>query len=319
MAIDLTSYMLGKKSSGGGADLNDYFISTVNNDNDVSGFALKSIKKIPDITLSNNVTNINRMFYNISTMPNITTAPKIISSSSLTSLQDGYYGGLNFEEIDLSGLNSTNITNCTSTFNGCKSLKSIDLTPLNNAPITSIWQMFYGCQNLKSIDMSSLNLANLSGNSARQLCQNCYLLETFIFPLNMPNVDRAVRETFLNCYSLKTIVILNPNVVYTYNSVMQNNYHFTGTYDATYNPDSLQDGYIYVPDLLVNDYKTATGWSDFATQIKGLSELPSNNQSNNNGGISDSGETTDGGEVGGEENNEGGNEPDPNNNEEQNE
>ena len=34
------------------------------------------------------------------------------------------------------------------------------------------------------------------------------------------------------------------------------------------------EGYIYVPDNLVNLYKTATNWSTYANQIKPLSELP---------------------------------------------
>lgn len=33
-------------------------------------------------------------------------------------------------------------------------------------------------------------------------------------------------------------------------------------------------GYIYVPDDLVDDYKAAEGWSTYADQIKGISELP---------------------------------------------
>ena len=32
-------------------------------------------------------------------------------------------------------------------------------------------------------------------------------------------------------------------------------------------------GYIYVPDSLINDYKSATNWSTYAAQIKGQSEL----------------------------------------------
>lgn len=33
-------------------------------------------------------------------------------------------------------------------------------------------------------------------------------------------------------------------------------------------------GYIYVPDALVNQAKTATNWSTFASQIKGMSDCP---------------------------------------------
>lgn len=35
------------------------------------------------------------------------------------------------------------------------------------------------------------------------------------------------------------------------------------------------EGYIYVPDNLVNSYKTATNWSTYTDQIKSLNELPS--------------------------------------------
>jgi hypothetical protein len=31
---------------------------------------------------------------------------------------------------------------------------------------------------------------------------------------------------------------------------------------------------IYVPDALVNSYKSASNWSTYADRIKGLSELP---------------------------------------------
>lgn len=33
-------------------------------------------------------------------------------------------------------------------------------------------------------------------------------------------------------------------------------------------------GYIYVPDDLVEQYKVATNWATYATQIKGMSEIP---------------------------------------------
>ncbi len=50
-------------------------------------------------------------------------------------------------------------------------------------------------------------------------------------------------------------------------------YYLYGRVNATFNPNGEQ-GYIYVPDELVDAYKTATNWSVFANAIKGLSELP---------------------------------------------
>jgi hypothetical protein len=39
-------------------------------------------------------------------------------------------------------------------------------------------------------------------------------------------------------------------------------------------PIASGTGYIYVPDDLVDRYKQATNWSTYASQIKGISELP---------------------------------------------
>ena len=52
-----------------------------------------------------------------------------------------------------------------------------------------------------------------------------------------------------------------------------NCYHFTGTTDATYNPQGLKDGRIYVPDDKVDALKTATNWSVYADIIVPLSTL----------------------------------------------
>ena len=52
-----------------------------------------------------------------------------------------------------------------------------------------------------------------------------------------------------------------------------NCYHFTGTVNATYNPDGLKDGRIYVPDDKVEALKSATNWSVYADIIVPLSTL----------------------------------------------
>lgn len=52
-----------------------------------------------------------------------------------------------------------------------------------------------------------------------------------------------------------------------------NCYHFKGTVDATYNPTGAKDGRIYVPDSMVNKFKTATNWSTYADVIVPLSTL----------------------------------------------
>ena len=68
-------------------------------------------------------------------------------------------------------------------------------------------------------------------------------------------------EAFSNTTNLTTLIIRNPSVVVT---LSDNPFLYSEVRDT---------GFIYVPDDLVESYKTASGWSNEADRIKGLSEL----------------------------------------------
>lgn len=70
-------------------------------------------------------------------------------------------------------------------------------------------------------------------------------------------------NAFYNCSSLEALIIRGTNVM-TNSS--------TGTFTGS--AIAKGTGYIYVPDALVDSYKTATNWSVYADQIKPLSEAP---------------------------------------------
>ena len=77
-----------------------------------------------------------------------------------------------------------------------------------------------------------------------------------------------------NCKSLTKLIIRNMNTIPAlYSNAFSNCYHFTGTTNATYNPQGLKDGRIYVPDDKVDALKTATNWSKYADIIVPLSTL----------------------------------------------
>ena len=76
------------------------------------------------------------------------------------------------------------------------------------------------------------------------------------------------------CYSLTKLIIRNmSNIPPLSSNAFDGCYHFTGTTDATYNPQGLKDGRIYVPDDKVDALKTATNWSVYADIIVPLSTL----------------------------------------------
>lgn len=89
-------------------------------------------------------------------------------------------------------------------------------------------------------------------------CFMCSNLER----IELDNIERFYSGVFYGNYALKSVVIRTSTVAtLVARDVFSNSTIASGT------------GYIYVPDDLVNSYKTATNWSEFASQIKGVSEL----------------------------------------------
>lgn len=86
--------------------------------------------------------------------------------------------------------------------------------------------------------------------------QNCRGLKEAYFD----SVTSIGKSAFYLCQGLEKLVIRTPSVCKLANA-MENN------------KISSKTGYVYVPDNLVDSYKSATNWSAVASQIKPLSEL----------------------------------------------
>ena len=137
------------------------------------------------------------------------------------------------------------------TFAECKGLTKIvidnEVTSTNDNWSLGFNSAFLYCSNVKTIDINRM----------------AYSIGT---------------STFYGCESLTRLIIRNTNLndkneVLIFNdSAFKYCRHFTGSQDATTNPDGLRDAKIYVPDDVVEGFKTADGWSDFADLIYPLSE-----------------------------------------------
>ena len=107
--------------------------------------------------------------------------------------------------------------------------------------------MFYGCSLLPKIDITSMDKIISSHHSV---------------------------YTFADCHRLTKLIIRTMTTIPALEpSIFNGCYHFLGTKDATYNPQGLKDGRIYVPDDKVEELKAATNWSAFADIIVPLSTL----------------------------------------------
>ena len=129
-------------------------------------------------------------------------------------------------------------------FSGCKSLTSIP--QLNTIEVKDMSSMFENCYKLTTIDITHMNITSISNSAS--FARNCYSLTKLIIR-NMDTIPALYSNAFSNCY------------------------HFTGTTNATYNPQGLKDGRIYVPDNMVDALKTATNWSTYSDIIVPLSTL----------------------------------------------
>lgn len=190
----------------------------------------------------------------------------------LSKLSYDILNGLNWSRINL-GLSTNSMFHSENSLNGvplfdtsnvndmqfmfynCSKLTTVPLFDTSN--VKNMQYMFYGCSSLTSVPLFDLSEVTRTGNTF----QSCVRLAQFetatlkIFGYSM----------FLNCENLTKIIIRLTNQVVT----LENTNAFNNT------PIARGTGYIYVPDELVNDYKTDTNWSTYANQIKGLSELPS--------------------------------------------
>ena len=134
-----------------------------------------------------------------------------------------------------------------SAMSSCVSLTSVDMPA-----VTSVGNYaMQSCMSLTSVDMPS---ATSVSNYAMQ---NCISLKS----VNMPSATSIGNNAMLNCILLKSLR-LGANQVAT----LANTNAFTNT------PIANGSGYIYVPDELIDSYKTATNWSVYADQIRPMSE-----------------------------------------------
>ena len=167
-------------------------------------------------------------------------------------------GGNAFQDCSaLTSVDFPNVTNIVgSTFSGCSALTSVNFP---NATTIGAFA-FQKCPALTSVNFpNATSLGQYAFNS-------CTALTSVSF-LNIPDIGS---RTFYNCHSLvKVVLSTNQTLVATLTGSEQftNCYHILGTTNATYNPTGAKDGYIYVPLALVADYRVATNWATYATQI----------------------------------------------------
>jgi hypothetical protein len=130
-------------------------------------------------------------------------------------------------------------------FAGCSSLTSISLPSAESIGDTA----FAGCTQLTAVSLPAVKSTGFA------VFMNCSQLTS----VSLPAATSIDGGTFHQCPNLTTIILGNTSGVATLSVA----YAFTNT------PNAI----VYVPDELVDSYKSATNWSNYASRIKGISEL----------------------------------------------
>lgn len=117
-------------------------------------------------------------------------------------------------------------------------------------------------ENSLPVKVKTVGLSKIQGNFFRNVNESLGMfIETTTIIVNK-EVTSIGGSAFRECGKLVTLVLPNDEVCYLESKNAFNQ-----------NPIETGTGFIYVKDSLVEEYKKATNWIDFATQIKPISDF----------------------------------------------
>lgn len=163
-----------------------------------------------------------------------------------------FYNNAHLEQVTLP--NGLRIIG-TYAFYNCKQLA---LTTLPDTVYALNDRVFYGCTGLTNFEVPA------KVTKLENTFMNCSNLTKVVLKGDIKSISGSTwLGTFYGCESLETIIFNAVTSVPT----MPDMKALVST------PIVNGTGYIYVPDALVDSFKSATNWSNIADQIKGISEL----------------------------------------------
>lgn len=193
-------------------------------------------------------------------------AKRIVANNSTSVPEYQFYN-----DNSLLKFSSTSITS----INSNAFYRTDHLKELNCPAVTSIGSYaFYHTGVLNGFDHQGVAIVlpalNTIGDDAFK--------EALIYSFDAPNITTIGRRAFQNCYLLTTLDTKATSIgLDAFYSASITTLILRSDNFCTLNTDGLTGSNItdiYVKDELVETYKTATNWSQYASMIKGISEIP---------------------------------------------
>lgn len=204
--------------------------------------------------------NLNAVFSDIansirSKKGTTNTIQPINMASEIDSIETGS-SDTNFKDLvegTITSIDDSTITKVASyTFGFSNTLLSVNLPNV----ISIGDQAFYNCTSL--LNVSFQKLTTIDGYNNFSGCTKLQIVDIG------GDVELITSTCFKGCTKLQKLILRGSNVSALYSNAFDNSPIKTST----------TEGFIYVPDDLVESYKSATNWTVYASKIKGLSELP---------------------------------------------
>jgi surface protein len=188
----------------GGGDLSEYFNDTITSTSSSGKDTLnKLVKKLPEITVANNVTSLANAF----TYLKVEEFSKITFGTNITSLSNMFSNCSNVSSIDTSGFNTSNVTNFYGMFDSCSNLENLDFNNINVSSGTDFRNMFSSCSKIKNINASSWISQN--AQTMNSMFDSCRLLTSIdLSSFTTPNLTDTA-YMFSNCQALQHLDIRN--------------------------------------------------------------------------------------------------------------
>lgn len=215
------------------------------------------------LSLCKNVTDTSFMFtrWINSSLPSSLDLSNF-DTSSVTTMNNMFNSASQISELNLSNWDLTNVLNISGMFAGMSNIVSLDVSSWKNtAKIMNMNNTFASMLRINNINLGNFDTSSVTNMSS--MFSNCpQLIKADISSFTSEKLTNN-SYMFGNCAKLTTLIINNSSLFKMTNANM-----FQDT------PIASGTGYVYVPDNMVETYKSATNWSTYADQIKGMSELP---------------------------------------------
>lgn len=266
--------VLQNKASGGEANLQEKIIApTLSVQNVIADVGFTGLSKVTvsavtsaidsDIKATNIRSGINILGVNG------TLKEGIVPTGTFSVIENGSYDITNYANVNVNvasvsdttiedGLISRTLTgeyvNNRITTIGGNALRMMPFSSLHCENVTSVaGEAIRQCNNLVSVYLPKCVTL---GSYSLGICSK---LET----VELNNVTSIGAYSFYQCTKLTSLIIRTTSQVCSLSNV--NAFTSSGIENGT--------GYVYVPDNLVANYKSATNWSTYAARIKSLNEL----------------------------------------------